>query len=168
MSMSYGDDSVVEPGTMRGREWPCLRQFGVVLENRVGLLHELLRSIERHDLRVVALSIADSIDCAVVRLIADDYERARELLSLTDQAVFEVDVIGVELPDSEQPYLELCMTLMEAEVNVHYTYPLLFRRRGQSAIALYVDDIDAGLQVLARKGHRLVTENDLAEDDECL
>lgn len=168
MSMSYGDDAVTSPETLRGRDWPCLRQFGVFLENRVGLLHELLRSLERHDLRVIALSIADSIDCAVVRVIVDDYERGKELLSLTNQTVFEADVIGVELPDSPQPWLDLCMALMEAEVNVHYTYPLLFRRRGRSAIALYVDDVDTGLRVLRQKGHRLVTENDLSEDDECL
>ncbi|MCA9117673.1 MAG: acetolactate synthase [Planctomycetaceae bacterium] len=166
--MSYGDDAVTSPETLRGRDWPCLRQFGVFLENRVGLLHELLRSLERHDLRVIALSIADSIDCAVVRVIVDDYERGKELLSLTNQTVFEADVIGVELPDSPQPWLDLCMALMEAEVNVHYTYPLLFRRRGRSAIALYVDDVDTGLRVLRQKGHRLVTENDLSEDDECL
>ena len=54
---------------MRGRSWPCLRQFCVFMENRVGGLNELLRHLERHDLRVVALSIANSVDCAIVRVM---------------------------------------------------------------------------------------------------
>ena len=57
MSMSFGDKDSLSPSTMRGREWPCLRQFAVVLENRVGSLHQLLRHLEGHDLRVIALSI---------------------------------------------------------------------------------------------------------------
>ena len=81
MSSGFGDDSLVEPMTSRGRDWPCLRQFIVFLENRVGALHELLRQIERDDLRIMALSILDSADCAVARVIVNNYERARELLT---------------------------------------------------------------------------------------
>ena len=48
--MSRGGEASTDAGTMRGRDWPCLRQFGIFMENRVGTLHELLRHIERHDL----------------------------------------------------------------------------------------------------------------------
>jgi hypothetical protein len=166
MSMHFGGESTIDPGTMRGREWPCLRQFGVFLENRVGRLNDLLRHLESDEVRVMALSIVDSVDSAVVRLIADNYERARERFDLSNFAVFECDVIGVELPDVPQPYVTVCTALLQAEVNIHYTYPLLFRRGGRGAIALYVDDIDTGLKTLSDKGHRIVTETDLLEDDE--
>ena len=58
------------------------------------------------------------------------------------------------------------MALLQAELNIHYTYPLLYRHRGRGAIALYVDDVDLALKTLTDKGHRIITENDLLDDDE--
>ncbi len=79
MSMDFGDEQGLDKLTARGREWPCLRQFGVFMENRVGRLHDLMRHIETHDLRVVALSIVDSIDYAVAELSVDNTDRPREI-----------------------------------------------------------------------------------------
>lgn len=164
MSMSYGGKSATDPSTARGRDWPCLRQFGVFVENRVGQLHELLRHLERQDVRVMALSIADSVDYAIVRLVLDNYERGKEIFSLSNFTVFENDLVGVELPNDPQPYVKICLALLQAELNVHYTYPLLYRGHGRGAIALYVDDVDMALKTLSDKGHRIVTENDLRNE----
>ena len=166
--MSSGSESYTDPNTMHGRQWPCLRQFCVFMENRVGRLHDLMRQLERHDLRIVALSIDDSVDCAIVRLMFDNFERAHELLQLGSFSFVETDIIGVELPEAEQPFLTVCTTLLQAEINIHYIYPLLYRRGGKGAIGLYVDDIDRGLELLADKGHQLIAEQDLLEDDEYL
>jgi hypothetical protein len=165
MSMSFGGKSATDPSTARGRDWPCLRQFGVFVENRVGQLHELLRHLERQDVRVMALSIADSVDYAIVRMVLDNYERGKEIFSLSNFTVFENDLVGVELPNDPQPYVKICLALLQAELNVHYTYPLLYRGHGRGAIALYVDDVDLALKILSEKGHRIVTENDLREDE---
>jgi hypothetical protein len=71
--MSYGGKERTADATARGRDWPCLRQFGIFMENRVGTLHELMRHIERHDLRVMALTVVDSIDYSIARLILSHY-----------------------------------------------------------------------------------------------
>lgn len=168
MTMNFSGDAVTNPATLRGRDWPCLRQFGVFLENHVGSLHDLLRHLERQDLRIMALSIVDSVDCAIVRLMLNNYDRGKELFDLSSFTVFETDLIGVQLPDDPQPYLSVCTALLQAEVNIHYTYPLLFRRHGRGGIAMYVDDIDLGLKILKDKGLTIITENDLLEDDEFL
>jgi hypothetical protein len=168
MTMNFSGEAIVNPSTLRGRDWPCLRQFGVFLENRVGSLHDLLRHLESQDLRIMALSIVDSVDCAIVRLMLNNYERGKELFELSNFTVFEIDLIGVQLPEDPQPYLSVCTALLQAEVNIHYTYPLLFRRKGQGAIAMYVDDIDLGLKILKDKGLTIITENDLLDDDEFL
>ena len=168
MSQSFGGESTVDPSTMRGRCWPCLRQFGIFLENRVGRLHDLLRHIERHDLKVMALSIVESVDYAVVRLMVNNYDRAKDVFSLSGFTVFESDIVGVELPDDPQPFARICLALLQAEVNIHYTYPLLYRRQGRGAIALCVDDVDQGMRILADKGHRIITETDLMDYDEYL
>jgi hypothetical protein len=166
--MSFDNRSPTEPATMRGRDWPCLRQFGVFLENRVGLLNDLLRHLERDNLRVVALSIVDTVDCAVARVILSDYDRGKELFDLSNFPYFETDVIGVALPDDPQPYIQICTALMQAEVNIHYTYPLHYRHRGRGAIALYVDDLDLALKALNETKLTIVTERDLLRDDEFL
>jgi len=168
MPMDYGGQSGIEPSTMRGRDWPCLRQFGVFLENRVGVLNDLMRHLESDDLRVMGLSIVDSIDSALIRLIVNDYDRGREKFELASFSVFETDIIGVELPDDPQPFVRICTALLQAEVSIHYSYPLLLRRRGRNAIAVYVDDIDAGLKALAEDNLDIVTEQQLLDDDELL
>ena len=163
--MSFGGQARTDAGTLRGRDWPCVRQFGIFMENRVGTLHELLRHIERHDLRVMALTIVDSVDFSIARLILNTYERALELFKLSDFKFFETDLIGVELSNDPQPYVKICIALLQAELNIHYTYPLLYRRNGRGAIALYVDDVETGIKTLSDKGHRIITENDLLEYD---
>lgn len=166
--MSFGgdDDDEIGASTLRGRDWPSLRQFCVFMENRVGGLHDLLRNLERNEIRVVALSVANSVDCAVIRVLVNNTERAREVFNFSKFAFVESDLVGVELPDDPQPYLMVCMALLAAEINISYTYPLLYRRHGRGAIALYVDDIETAMQVLTEKGLTVLTENDLMDDDE--
>ena len=161
-----GGGQAMEALTARGRQWPCLRQFAVFLENRVGRLHDLLRRFEGHEIRVVALSIANSVDCAFVRIMVNDADRGREILKLSNFPFAEIDLIGVELPDGQQPFVQICLALLQAELNVHYTYPLLYHRSGRGAIALYVDDVDLALKTLEDKGLHIVTESDLLADDD--
>jgi hypothetical protein len=166
MSMNFSGKASADAATMRARDWPCLRQFGIFMENRVGTLHELLRHIERHDLRVMALTIVDSIDFSIARLILSNYERALELFRLSEFKFFETDLIGVELANDPQPFVRICLALLQAEINIHYTYPLLYRKNGRGAIALSVDEIETGIKTLREKGMQIVTENDLLEYDD--
>lgn len=166
MSSGIGNDSPLAPTTSRGRDWPCLRQFIIFLENRVGSLHDLLRRVERDDLKIVALSILDSADCAVVRVIVDNYERAHELLTFAGVTMFEADVIGVLLPDTNQPHTSVLGSLMSAELNVQYVYPLMYRKNGRGAVAIYVSEKEEALRVLRERKYELVTEDDLMHHDE--
>jgi hypothetical protein len=166
MPGDFGDEAVIDPATLRGRDWPCLRQFCVFMENRVGRLHDLLRHIEQHDLRAVALSIVDTVDFAVARVMVDRTDRAREIFRLSDFTFIENDILGVELPDDPQPYVRICLALLAAEMNIHYTYPLNLRRSGNGAIAIYVEDIDMAIRILQSQGMHMLTEGDLIEDGE--
>lgn len=165
MPSDFDDDVPVSPMTMRGRDWPSLRQFCVFMENRVGRLHELLKQIERFDLRIVALSVVDTVDFAVARIMVDDYDRGREIFSLTQFTVIENDILGVELPDEADPFATIFRLLVTAEINIAYTYPLLYRKGKRGAIALYVDDIDQARGILEEQGHHLLSEADLQADE---
>lgn len=164
--MSFGGDEEIEASTMRGRDWPTLRQFCVFMENRVGGLYDLLRHLERNEIRVVALSVANSVDCAIIRVMVNNTDRAREVFQLNQFSFAESDLVGVELPDDPQPYLKICMALLAAEINISYTYPLLYRRKGRGGIAMYVDDVEMAMTILREQGLTVITEKNLEDDDE--
>lgn len=166
MPDDFDDDIPISPLTMRGRDWPCLRQFCVFMENRVGKLHELLKKIEEHDLRILALSVVDTVDFAVARIMVDETDRAREIFQLAGMNFIENDILGVELPNDDAPFVSIFLALVSAELNISYTYPLLFRRNGRGAIAVYVDDVEQAAAILGDQGHHLLSEKDLMTDDE--
>jgi hypothetical protein len=168
MAKSFGGKDLTESETLEGRAWPCLRQFCVFLENRVGRLNELMRHVENVDLRVVGLSIVDSVDFAMVRLIFNNTDRAREKLELSGFLFSESDVVGIELPEDDMPLTTICTTLVKAEMNIHHAYPLLYRHRGRGTVALFVDDVDLAIKVLREASLRVITESDLLDDDEFL
>jgi hypothetical protein len=151
--------------TMRGRDYPSLRQFTVFLENRVGQLLEVVRRFEGSNVRIVAITISDSTECAIVRFVLSDPEQGREVLERAGLAIVESDLIGVELPDSSQPLLQVCTALLQAEVNITQVYPLLARPHGNPAVALMVDNVEIALDTLANKGFTPVTEESLKEAD---
>ena len=147
--------------TLRGRDYPSIRQFTVFMENRVGQLLEVVRRFEGSRVRVVALSIADSSECAVVRFLLSEPEQGREILERAGLAIVESDLIGIELPDCSQPLLKVCTALLQAEVNITQVYPLLVRPHGRPAVALMVDNNEIAIETLAHKGIEPLNEDDL-------
>jgi hypothetical protein len=163
--MSVGEGTGTGFSTMRGRNYPTIRQFTVFLENRVGQLLEVVRRFEGTKVRIVALSINDSAECAFVRFLLSHPEQGREILERAGLALIESDLIGVELPRGNQPLLQVCTALLQAEVNIIQAYPLLIRPRERPAVALMVDNIEMGLETLDSKGFTMVTEADLADSE---
>jgi hypothetical protein len=162
MSTLGGDEgSQVGYSTARDRDWPSVRQFNVFLENRLGALLELVRRFETTDNRIVSLTVVDSADCAIIRIVLRDPERAREIFDQARLPVTESDLLVVQLPDGPQPLLQICKALLMAELNVHYAYPLLVGPQGNAALALHVEDIETAAHILQGQGFTLFTENDL-------
>ena len=163
--MSIGDDSGTAFETLRGRNYPALRQFTIFLENRVGQLLEVVRRFEGSKVRIVALSINDATECAFVRFLLSHPEQGREILERAGLAMIESDLIGIELPDGPQPLLQVCTALLQAEINIVQAYPLIVRPHGNAAVALMVDNPDLAMETLNAKGITVITEADLALDD---
>jgi hypothetical protein len=163
--MSIGEGMGTDFSVMRGRNYPSIRQFTVFLENRVGQLLEVVRRFENSRVKIVALSINDSAECAFVRFLLSHPEQGREILERAGLALIESDLIGVELPSGTQPLLQVCTALLQAEVNIIQAYPLLVRPHGVPAVALMVDNIEMGMETLASKGFTMITEGDLQSED---
>jgi hypothetical protein len=163
--MSIGEGIDTGYVTARGRGFPTIRQFTVFLENRVGQLLEVIRRFEGSSVRIVALSINDATECAFVRFLLSHPERGREILERAGLAIIETELIGVELPRSTQPLLDVCTALLQAEVNIVQAYPLLIRPHGQPAVALMVDNLDMAIATLNNKRFTTITEADLADEE---
>lgn len=161
--MSIGDGGDIGFATMRGRDYPTIRQFTVFLENRVGQLLEVVRRFEGSHVRIVALSIQDSYECSFVRFLLSHPEQGREILERAGLSIIESDLIGIELPDRPQPLLQVCTALLQAEVNIVQAYPLLMRPHGRPAVALMVDNLEMGLDTLGNKNFKMIREEDLQD-----
>ncbi len=161
--MSFGDEAGIGFATARGRDWPSVRQFNVFLANRLGALMDVVRRFESTDVRIVALTVVESADCAIIRMVLSDPERALEIFKQAKLPITESDLLVVKLPDGAQPLVKICKALLSAEISVHYAYPLLINvgTEGGAALAMHVDDHEMAVNVLRSKNFTIFTESDL-------
>lgn len=161
--MSFGEGVGIEFDTAHGRDWPSVRQFNVFLANRIGALMDVVRRFETTDIKIVSLMVVDSADCAIIRMVLSDPERAKEIFEQGKMMVTESDLLVVKLPGGNQPLATICRALLTAELSIHYAYPLLIGvgPEGSTALALHVDDHETAAATLNDKGFTLYTENDL-------
>ncbi len=156
-------EEVLPPATESGSGFESTRvlQFTVFLENKVGRLQMLLRALEEDGGKIAAISVEESSDATLVRLICSTPDAARDALQREGFSFSESDLIAVELPRrSKHPLIDVCAAMLAAEINIHYSYPLLLRPRGP-VLALYVDDPTLAAQLLIKKGFTLIGESDL-------
>lgn len=146
--------------TTQGYQPPRNVQFSVFLANKIGKLLELVSVFDGEALRLVAVSVVDAADHAVVRVVTSNADLARQLLCSREMPCSETDILVVELgPD--QRLGKLCQSLLAAELSIHYAYPLMVLPHGSPTIALYTDDQILAGQILRRKQFNLLGENDL-------
>lgn len=139
-----------------------VRQLGVFLENKVGKLLELIRLFDSHNVHILGLSVVDTADSAIVRLVVDDPERAARILGEQGIAFSECRLVVVELQSSSEDLKKVFVALLEAELNVRFTYPLLTRPHGNAVLAIHCDDHDFASEVLTRHQFRLLYQEDLS------
>jgi hypothetical protein len=150
------------PQTSSKLEGPLVKQFSVFLPNKVGAMLEIVKLLSTHHTHVVALSVSESTDSAIARIIASDPQRVEELFRKQNVGFGVSQVVVVEMREVATQLVKLLAALVMAEVNVHFAYPLLIRPRGFSAIALHVDDNDCASSVLKGEGFKLLSQDDIS------
>ncbi len=153
----------VSDQTARGFEPPRTTQFSVFVDNRVGRLLEVIEVFHGKPLVLAGLSVVDSADHSVVRLVTSHGDLARRLLERHQLPFSEVGILAVEIGEGRS-LAEMCRSLLAAELSIHYAYPLLVRPRGLPAIAIHTDDPLLSAQILRRKLFTLLGENDLGDN----
>ena len=97
-------------------------------------------------------------------MVVSHPEQGREILERAGFALNESDLIAIELPpDDGQPLIGVCAALLQAEVNLVQSYPLMVSSSDKTIVAVMVDNIDMGQQTLTDRGFRLITENELRD-----
>ena len=147
--------------TAEAHSTPTVRQQSVFVENRVGQLLRLTRLFDRTDIRILAISIVYSVDCAICRMILNDPDKGDEILSNAGFHVSDSELLVVSLPHGKRALLHTWATLLGGEVSINYTYPLLIRPKGSAAIAVCPDSIEQAICVLRDRKFELLDQQDL-------
>jgi hypothetical protein len=150
-------------GTAQGYSPPTVTQMSVFLDNRVGKLHDLVEAFaDSPDCIICALSVHEAADHAVVRLISNNAQAAKDLLRDHGLPFCMLDVLIVEFSKGHT-LSGMCLSLLAAELNIQFAYPLMLRPNGSPTIALAVDDKFLAGQILRRKEFRLLGEADIMD-----
>ena len=137
-----------------------IRQISIFLQNRPGQLSQICRDLADAGINIATLSLADTSDFGIVRLIVDDHERARETLAAKGHAVNVREVVGVCVPDRPGGMAEVMAALDKAGVNVEYSYAFAFHKGEKAVLVFRFDDNDKAAQALAAAGVMTLSERE--------
>jgi hypothetical protein len=133
-----------------------VEQISVFLENKPGALAEVTRILGESGVNIRALSLADTKDFGILRLIVNDNEKAREVLAPRGFTVRKTEVVAVEVPDRPGGLAAILKVLAEAHINVEYLYAFV-QQSGQNAIIIFrFDETDRAIAVLSEKKVRIL------------
>jgi len=123
---------------------------------------DIVKLLNTQNTHVVALSVSESTDSAIARIIVSDPGRVEKLFREKNVAFGVCEVVVVEVREVATQLVKLLAALVMAEVNLHFTYSLLIRPRGFAAIALHVDDTECASSVLMGEGFKMLSQNDIS------
>ena len=130
-----------------------VKQISVFLENRRGRLAEVTRVLGENKLNIRALSLADTSDFGVLRMIIDHPDKAYMVLKENHYTVRETDVIALEVADQPGGLAGVLKVLNENEINVEYLYAFPERESiGKAIMVFKFDDVDGAIDVLQNNG----------------
>lgn len=132
-----------------------------MLPNRVGAFSSLLKLLGRREILVIGLSVQDSRDATVARLIVDDPDAAEELFMEQGIAFTLSELVVVMLTECGTDLKKCLGVLYEAETNLDYAFSLMVQHKGKTLLAMYLEDCEFGASVLNQAGITVVYEDEL-------
>ena len=138
-------------------------QISVFLENKSGRLAELTRALADAGVNVRALSLAETIDYGVLRLIVDRADDARQALAKAGFTVTETEVIAVELTDRPGGLAEVVELLTRDGLNIEYCYAFVAKRGDNAVVILRIDDAAKAIRTLAGAGARVLSAAEVSQ-----
>ena len=138
-----------------------IHQISVFLENRTGQLAEITKLLAEAGVDIRAISIAETADYGLARMIVDDSYKASSILLQHGDILSMTPVWAVEVPDRPAGLAELLEVLTEAKVDVEYMYSLFTHKEGNAYMVLRITDEPAFLNALGTKKIKIMTKDEL-------
>lgn len=129
-----------------------VRQISVFLENKKGRLAKVTRLLGEQGINIRALSIADTTDFGILRMIVNDPEKAERLLKAAGFAVTTTGVLAVEIPDRPGGLADVLDILEQAGMNIEYLYAFVEKASTDALVLIRVEELAAAAEVLKGAG----------------
>ena len=139
-----------------------VKQISVFIENKTGKLAEVTRYIADNNINMKALSVADTHDFGILRIICEDHNSAVKVLRDGGYIVAETEVLAVEIPDTPGSLANILEVLVKADIAVEYTYAFLsVKNIGHAYMIFRVDNNENAKSALTAEGFNVVTAETL-------
>ena len=138
-----------------------VKQISVFVENKFGRLANIIDALSKNNIDISALSIADTTDFGILRMIVDDAEKAVLVLKEEGVAVKLTDVIAVALDDKPGGLANVMTTLTENEITIDYMYAFVGKKHGKALMVVKTDDMEKAAQVLTGNHITVMNINDI-------
>ena len=135
-----------------------LPQLSVFLENRPGSLMEPLKVLAAADINLVSISLADTEQFGILRLVLKDWEYAKSVLEKDGWVVNVSDVVAVDVDDQPGGLVKMLAVLTEAGINIEYMYAFALRRNVKAVLLFRFEDPDAAIEALEKAGIGVIQE----------
>ena len=147
--------------TLQARTPGPVIQFSVFMANRLGRLHDLVSLLDSYSVHILALTVLDTTDSAILRVVVDDPDRARDLLNEHGFPCTESRLLVVEF-DYSTELGRLMSAMLEAELNINYLYSFVPYPAGKPLMALSLEDNEMAETVLRKHQFRVLRQSDIS------
>lgn len=141
-----------------------IRQISIFLENKPGQLSQICRDLAESDINIAALSLADTTDFGIVRMIVDDHEKAKAVLSAHGHVVHVSEVVAVCVPDRPGGMADVMATLDKVGVDIEYSYAFAFHKGEKAVLVFRFSENAAAAKALAEAGFITLNEREVLAD----
>jgi hypothetical protein len=140
----------------------AIKQLSAFLENVPGTLREAVAAITDAGVNIRALSVADTKDFGILRVIVSDTEKTKEALS-AETLIRETPVIAVKMADKAGALNDILAILTDAGINIEYVYAFTGAVQGNAYVVLRVDDVDEAEAILNRNNIHTLNDEDIQD-----
>lgn len=138
-----------------------INQISIFLENKSGRLAEVAKILSDSGINLRAAMIADTADFGILRIVADNYEKASKILEENNFTTRVTKVLGIEVDDVPGGLYRIMKLFKDNSVNIEYIYASLARKDGMAIVVFKVEDIEKGLEIVKEGNLIAVSEKDL-------
>jgi hypothetical protein len=125
-----------------------VKQLTILLENKPGALAQTFSELAVKDINILAMSVLDTIDSGLIRMVVDDPARAKKVLAESGLNVIETDVLAVEMTDKPGTLAEISKQLSKARINIEYAYVSVPPDKGTSLGIFWVSNLKKASEIL--------------------